>query len=100
MKVRWTERAQWDLAEINAYISRDNPDAARRWIVRLRERARKIAPHPYAGRKVSELDRDEVREVFLGSYRIIYEIYPKYIDILTIFEGHRLFPLLEPESEE
>lgn len=98
MKIRWTERAQRDLVEIHAYISRDNPDAAQRWIARLRERARKVAPHPYAGRKVPELDREEVREVFLGSYRIIYEIYPQYLDILTVFEGHRLFPL--PDSEE
>jgi hypothetical protein len=30
--------------------------------------------------------------VLLGNYRIVYQIYPEFIDILTVFEGHRLFP--------
>jgi toxin ParE1/3/4 len=39
------------------------------------------------------LDREDVREVFLGSYRIVYRIYPDFIDVITVFEGHRLFPV-------
>lgn len=39
-----------------------------------------------------ELNREDVREVFLGSYRIVYRIYPDFIDVITVFEGHRLFP--------
>ncbi len=34
-----------------------------------------------------------MREVFLGSYRIVYRIYPDFMDILMVFEGHRLFPM-------
>lgn len=45
-----------------------------------------------AGRRVPEEGRDDVREVFLGAYRIVYQVNPKFIDILTVFEGHRLFP--------
>lgn len=92
MRVRWTQRAVQDLRAIGDFIAQDQPGAARRWVYRLQERARKAAPIPRAGRRVPELDREDVREVFLGSYRIVYRIYPDFIDILTVFEGHRLFP--------
>ena len=92
MKVRWTQRSIQDLRAIGTFISQDNPGGARRWVARLRERARRAAPLPYSGRQVPELDREDVREVFLGSYRIVYRIFPDFIEVLTIFEGHRLFP--------
>ena len=96
MRVRWSERARHDLTSIAAYISKDNANAARRWIARLRQRAKDILPFPYAGRRVPEFGRDDIREVFLGSYRIVYQINPKIIEIVTVFEGHRL--LQRPES--
>jgi len=35
---------------------------------------------------------DDVREIFLKSYRIVYRLRDEGIDVLTVFEGHRLFP--------
>lgn len=101
MRVRWTRRALQDLEAIGDFIAEDNPAAARRWVARLRTRARKAAPVPQAGRKVPEIERDDVREVFLGSYRIMYRVYPGVIEVLTVLEGHRLFPenLRSQESE-
>jgi toxin ParE1/3/4 len=92
VRVRWTSRSIQDLREIGAFIARDNPNAARRWVARLKERAWKAAPFPYGGRIVPELNREDVREVFLKSYRIVYRIFPDFIEILTVFEGHRLLP--------
>ena len=93
MKVRWTQRSIQDLRDIGNFIAKDKPGAARRWVARLQERARKAALVPLAGRRVPELDREDVREVLLGNYRIVYRPYPKYIEVLTVFEGHRLFPI-------
>ena len=31
-----------------------------------------------------------MREVFVGNYRIVYEILSAEIRVLTVFEGHRL----------
>ena len=92
MKLRWTHRARRDLAEIGRYIARDKPGAARRWVERLRQRARDAAAMPRTGRKVPELDRDDVREVLVRRYRIVYRIHPSEIQVLTVFEGHRLLP--------
>ncbi len=92
MKLRWTLRARRDLVEIGHYIARDKPEAARRWVERLRQRARDAAELPQSGRKLPELDRDDVREVLLRSYRIVYRIHASEIRVLTVFEGHHLLP--------
>ena len=92
MKLRWTKRARRDLIEIGRYIARDKPEAARRWVERLRQRARDAAETPLFGRKVPEVDREDVREVLLRGYRIVYRIHASEIRVLTVFEGHRLLP--------
>src|SRR5262245_8234943 len=100
MKVLWTRRAQRDLQEIRSYIARDNPAAAQRWVNRLRERAEQAAAFPLAGRKVPELNLESLREVLVGGYRIVYRIQPAALEILTVFEGHRLLPLANVPPEE
>jgi len=92
MKLRWTSRARRNLIEVGHYIARDKPEAARRWVDRLRKRARAAAKQPRAGRQVPEIGRDDVREVLVGHYRIVYEIHKAEIRILAVFEGHRLLP--------
>ncbi len=92
MRLRWSRQAQQDLLEIGRYIAKDNPTAARRWVERLRQKARHAAEFPNAGRVVPEYSRAELREVLLRTYRIVYRVCDDGIEILTVFEGHRLFP--------
>ena len=92
MKLRWSEQARQDLVAIGRYIARDDRAAARRWVDQLRERARAAAEVPRAGRRVPEIGRDDIREVLLRSYRIVYAIREGEIRVLTVFEGHRLLP--------
>jgi plasmid stabilization system protein ParE len=97
MKLRWTKRARKDLIEIGRYIARDKPEAARRWVERRRQDTRTAAKQPRVGRKVPEVNRDDLREVLVGNYRIVYEIHRAEIRVLTVFEGHRLLstPLID-----
>jgi toxin ParE1/3/4 len=89
-RVRWSLRSRRDLLEIGRFISRDDPLAARRWVERLRERARAAAAVPLAGRKTPEFDREDIREVLLRTYRIIYRVREGEIQVLTVLEGRRL----------
>lgn len=95
-RLRWSRRARRELLAIAEYIARDDPSAARRWVNRLRERARAAAAVPSSGRRVPELGRNDVREVLVRSYRIVYRVLDDEIHVLTVFEGHRLFP--EPST--
>ena len=90
--VCWTDRALNDLLAIEDYIAADDPVAAARWVQALADKAKSAALSPLGGRIVPELGRPKVREVFKRSYRIVYRVRPDGIDVLTIFEGHRLFP--------
>ncbi|WP_437928804.1 type II toxin-antitoxin system RelE/ParE family toxin [Sorangium sp. So ce291] len=99
MAVVWTERSRDDLVDIFRFIALDDRKAAERWTVRLVKQAELAAMTPFGGRVVPELGRDDVREVFLRSYRIIYRVAGDDIRILTVFEGHRRLRLDEIEKE-
>lgn len=60
--------------------------------MRLMAVAENATMTPLAGRRVPELARDDIREAFLRTYRIVYRLREKRAEILTVFEGHRLFP--------
>ncbi len=90
MKIVWSKESLQQLIEIENYISRDNPERAVQFINRLIDRAEKIKDYPYKGRVVPEFSINEIREVFEKNYRIVYRISEKQIEILTVFEGHKL----------
>lgn len=47
-------------------------------------------PNPLAGRVVPELGDAQVRERFLYSYRVIYEVRDERIEVLAVLHGRRL----------
>lgn len=96
--LRWTERAASDLIAIGEYIAADNPTAARAWVEKLRQRAVKASKMPRAGRVVPEIARDDVREVFQRTHRIVYRVVDHGIVVLTVFEGHRLLGEVDPDQ--
>ena len=55
-------------------------------------KAEAAARLPMAGRVVPEKRRDDVREVFLRTYRIVSRVRKESIVVLTVFEGHRRLP--------
>ncbi len=66
--------------------------AAERWVGRLIAKAEVAVRLPMAGRALPEKGRPDIREVFLRTYRIVYRAREGSILVLTLFEGHRLFP--------
>ncbi|MBL9013211.1 MAG: type II toxin-antitoxin system RelE/ParE family toxin [Myxococcales bacterium] len=89
MKASWTEGAELELYEIGDYIAADNVEAAVAWIERLRARADAVARMPRSGRVVPELDVEDLREVFVGTYRLIYRVIPGGIEVMSVFEGSK-----------
>ena len=85
--IRWSSRVMRDLEQIATYIARNNPEAARRWIAKLRRTTESAARMPLAARMVPEIQRDEVREVFLRSYRIVYGVRDDHIFVFTVVGG-------------
>ena len=90
MKVVWTERAWERLTEIEAFVARDNPEAAVRLLDKLIARGEALGRYPDRGRKLPEIPGSGFRELVVNSYRIVYRRVPNAIEVLTVFEGHRL----------
>jgi addiction module RelE/StbE family toxin len=95
MKLVWTKEALISLQEIEYFISQDNPQKAIDFVNRLISKAERIVDNPKSGRIVPELSIEQIREVIFKNYRIVYLIKKKSIDILTVFEGHRLLRVNE-----
>ncbi len=92
MKVVWTPRAQRRLQEIHDHIARDQPGNAARWVARVLDRSEQISELPQSGRMVPEYQRDTIRELIEGDYRIIYRIRSQQVDVLTVRHGARRLP--------
>ena len=92
MRVYWTDTAVEHLLAIYEYIARDSPVYAQRMVDRLTRRSEQIATFPLSGRMVSEYEVEDIREIIEKSYRIIYRIKPKQIDVLAVIHCARLLP--------
>ena len=95
MRWRLSLQAKADLRRIGHRIARDSPQAAVAWVQKLQDRARLAGQSPWQGRKVPEIDREDIRAAIVGNYRIVYIVQDRSVQILTIFEGHRLLPDLD-----
>jgi toxin ParE1/3/4 len=91
-KLVWTDRALLDLKQIDDYIAADDPVAAAGWIDKLLAAAERAARFPAAGHVVRERGRDDLRQVLVKTYRIVYRIRARQVDVLTVFEGRHLLP--------
>jgi plasmid stabilization system protein ParE len=92
VKIGWSPLSLERLGNIYEFISDKDPVAAQSLINRLFERIESLTRYPERGRKVPEVNRNEIREIFEGEYRIIYKIEPKKILILTIRNFKQLLP--------
>lgn len=92
MKVVWSEQAYERLWEIESFIAFDNPAAAEKHSDKLIQCADQLAGFPGMGRRLPELPQSDLRELIEGNYRIVYRIRDDSVEIITVFEAHRLLP--------
>jgi hypothetical protein len=57
---------------------------------KISQSAREVALLPRLGGRVPKINREEIREVIIRSYRMVNRVTDKGIEVLTVFEGHRL----------
>jgi plasmid stabilization system protein ParE len=80
-----------DISDIAEFISKASVNYARVQTKRFFERAAVLENFPLSGRIVPELGTDQLRELIIGPYRMIYYVTPNNrIEILTIHHGGML----------
>ena len=91
MKIKWTQEALEQLIEIEDFISKDSPERAVRFVDQIVEHAEAaLSDKPRMGRSVPEIANPDIKELIFRKYRIVYRLNKNDIEILTVFEGHRL----------
>ncbi|MEO8233443.1 MAG: type II toxin-antitoxin system RelE/ParE family toxin [Ignavibacteriota bacterium] len=93
MKVIWTKESIINLNQIEDFISEDNPIAAVNLIDKLIALTEKLKMSPNKGRIVPELSLSQIREIIYKNYRVVYLLKKDSIEILTVFESHKLLNL-------
>jgi toxin ParE1/3/4 len=89
-----TDSAYADLEDIELYISQDSPLLARRFISKIFDRIDQLYSYPKSGKIVPELKNDQLRELLINKYRIIYQIADNStINIVRIIHGSRLLDI-------
>ena len=91
-EVRWTKQAVDDLRSIREFIERDSPRYGRLVAERLFEATSRIEIFPESGRVVPEVRRDDIRELIVGEYRVVYRLEAETAILITVFRSSRLFP--------
>jgi addiction module RelE/StbE family toxin len=100
VQVKWTPQALDDLEAICLFIARDAPQIAVVFADRTFRATDRLARFPRSGRIVAELDREDIREIILGNYRLIYRIQENEVQVVTVHHGARLLDVGKIEGRE
>ena len=87
-RVRISLEASRDLEEVEEYISHNNPDAAVRLILSIREKCELLSRQPEIGSDRSELFQN-LRGFPVGNYLIFYLSTKNGIDVVRVLHGAR-----------
>lgn len=95
--VIWSDPAKADLRSIHDFIAHDSKHYAKMVTQDIATRTDILTEFPRMGRMVPEINNENIRELFLYSYRIIYEIKNRDIFVLAVIHQRRE---LQPEMIE
>jgi addiction module RelE/StbE family toxin len=98
--VVWSPEALNDVDDIASYIARDSVFYAAAVVRKILDTSRELKDFPQIGRIVPEISDDAIRERFVYSYRLIYQIHDEEILIVAIVHGKRLLDSLGHRFEE
>ena len=90
-KVVWTKTGQATLDEVVGYIAQDSLTAAQGFLKTALDDAESLSLLSERGRMVPELEQSRIRELLVGRYRLIYEVFDSRVEILGFIHGARDF---------
>jgi toxin ParE1/3/4 len=95
MKIVWSPLALNRVNEIADFISQDDVEAARVWVIDIFGIVERLQNFPESGRIVPEIKRSNIRELIFKNYRVVYKVGHKHISVLTVRHTKQILPLKE-----
>lgn len=77
------------MEQIADYIALDSSHYAAAFVREVRDAARSLQHLARRGRVVPELSKTTIRELFVGNYRLIYQLKASEVIVLAIVHGAR-----------
>jgi plasmid stabilization system protein ParE len=101
-RVRWTTSGWDDVEEAARFVARDSPRYAVALLREAQSAARSLRQFAYRGRVVPERDDERLRELIVGSHRLIYKLVADdEVHVLAFVNGARdLDAFLKREHRE
>ena len=91
MQIRWTEKADRNLDDVEAYIAQDNPEAALRKVLKVIRAVEQLLESPGLGRPGRV---PGTRELVVGGtpFLVPYRARGEVIEILAVLHGAMKWP--------
>jgi len=84
VRVKWSPLADEQVDDAVAYIAQYNLTAALEWLVRVLDQVKPLSRFPDSGRVVPELQRDDIRELIVSPYRVMYRRSDTLVEIAAV----------------
>lgn len=82
--VTWSDHAKTDLRHIHDFIAADSRHYAKQVTQGIVDKTRRLSEPPRIGKIVPEINDEDIRELHLYSYRILYQIKADHIHVLAV----------------
>ena len=90
-QLHWSLAGQQDLVEIGDFIAKDSILYAISVVERLVTAAEALRSSPLVGRVVPEYRREDLRELIVGRYRLVYLVRANEVVVVRVVHGAREF---------
>jgi toxin ParE1/3/4 len=91
--LKWLPEAVSDLVRLRDFIRFHNPEAAQRAAIRIREAAHKLLAMPLTGRPVLNIDKPQLRDLFIAfgqaGYLMRYAVTDDHVIIVRVWPGRQ-----------
>ena len=93
-QVKWSNAAKMDLKQIFEYIARDSRQYGDKVIKDIIEKSENLLNFPRMGRSVPEMLDDNIREIIIYSYRLVYELVSdEEVQVIALIHSKRQIPI-------
>ncbi len=89
--VTWTKPARADLKHIHDFIAEDSKHYAKKVAHEIREKTDILNRLPHIGKMVPEVNKPEIQELRIYSYRIMYEVRNDSCYVLAVIHKRQDF---------
>jgi toxin ParE1/3/4 len=98
VRAEWSDFARDDLDDLVEYFSKDSAFYARQFGENVVIATRRLGDFPESGRRIPEADDDNLREIIVQGYRIMYRFEADTVLILAVMHSRR--DLSNPNNQE